>query len=87
MSDQPDEALGVLRGIWAAEGQTLDLDEDCGTKSCKRMADINFDGLAGEDEVTDAAALRAQLALALELRLPGRPQVAVGPGHAVEADV
>jgi hypothetical protein len=51
MSDQPDEALGVLRGIWAAQGQTsADLDEACGTKSCKRMADINFDGLAGEDE-------------------------------------
>jgi hypothetical protein len=51
MSDQPDEALGVLRGIWAAQGQTsADLDDDCGTKSCKRMADINFDGLAGEDE-------------------------------------
>ena len=55
MSDQPDEALGVLRGIWAAEGQTLDLDEDCGSKSCKRMADINFDGLAGEDEDVRAA--------------------------------
>ncbi len=51
MSDQPDEALGVLRGIWAAQGQTsADLDEACGTKSCKRMADINFDGLAAEDE-------------------------------------
>jgi len=51
MSDQPDDALGVLRGIWAAQGQTsADLDDDCGTKSCKRMADINFDGLAGEDE-------------------------------------
>jgi hypothetical protein len=50
MSDQPDEALGVLRGIWAAQGQTLDVDEDCGTKSCQRMADINFDGLAAEDE-------------------------------------
>jgi hypothetical protein len=50
MSDQPDEALGVLRGIWAAQGQTsADLD-DCDTKACKRMADINFDGLAAEDE-------------------------------------
>jgi hypothetical protein len=52
MSDQPDEALGVLRGIWAAQGQTsADLDEACGnTKSCKRMADISFDGMAGDDE-------------------------------------
>jgi hypothetical protein len=50
MSDQPDEALGVLRGIWAAQGQTsADLD-DCDTKACKRMADVNFDGLAAEDE-------------------------------------
>ena len=52
MSDQPDEALGVLRGIWAAQGQTsADLDDEaCGTKSCQRMADINFDGLAAGDE-------------------------------------
>jgi hypothetical protein len=50
MSEQPDEALGVLRGIWAAEGQTLDLDDERDVKACKRMADVNFDGLAGEDE-------------------------------------
>jgi hypothetical protein len=52
MSDQPDEALDVLRGIWAAQGQTsADLDEAGGnTKSCKRMADVSFDGIAGDDE-------------------------------------
>jgi hypothetical protein len=51
MSEQPDEALGVLRGIWAAQGQTsADLDDGGDIKSCKRMADVNFDGLAGEDE-------------------------------------
>ncbi len=51
MSDQPDEALGVLRGIWAAQGQTsADLDGACGSKECQRMADINFDGLAAGDE-------------------------------------
>ncbi len=50
MSDQPDEALGVLRGIWAAQGQTSADLEDCETRACKRMADINFDGLAAEDE-------------------------------------
>jgi hypothetical protein len=57
MSDQPDEALGVLRGIWAAQGQTsADLDEACGnTKSCKRMADVSFDGMAGDDEDLPAA--------------------------------
>jgi hypothetical protein len=51
MSRQPDDALDVLRGIWSAQGQTsADLDEDCGTnKSCKKMADVGFDGLAGAD--------------------------------------
>ena len=48
---RPDEALDVLRGVWSAQGQTsADLDEDCGTKSCKRMADVGFDGMAAEDE-------------------------------------
>jgi hypothetical protein len=47
MSRQPDEALEVLRGIWSAQGQTsADLDEACGPKSCQRMSDVNFDGLA-----------------------------------------
>jgi hypothetical protein len=51
MSREPDEALGVLRGIWSAQGQTsADLDDDCGTtKSCKRMADVGFDGMADAD--------------------------------------
>src|SRR5260370_40400835 len=45
---QPDDALDVLRAVWSAEGQTsTDLDEACGTKSCKKMADVGFDGLAG----------------------------------------
>jgi hypothetical protein len=61
MSDQPDEALGVLRGIWAAQGQTLDVGEDGDTKACKRMADVNFDGLATEDEDLRTA-WRARLA-------------------------
>jgi hypothetical protein len=47
----PDDALEVLRGVWSAQGQTsADLDETCGTtKSCKKMADVGFDGLAGPD--------------------------------------
>ena len=51
MSGQPEDALEVLREVWSAQGQTsADLDEDCGTKkSCKKMADVGFDGLAGED--------------------------------------
>src|SRR5258708_2235280 len=45
---QPDDALDVLRAVWSAEGQTsTDLDEACGTKSCKKMADVRFYGLAG----------------------------------------
>jgi hypothetical protein len=48
---QPDDALEVLRGVWSAQGQTsADLDEACGTtKSCKKMADVGFDGMAGAD--------------------------------------
>jgi len=50
MSGQPDDALDVLRGVWSAQGQTsADLDEGCATKSCKKMADVGFDGLAGAD--------------------------------------
>lgn len=50
MSREPDEALEVLRGVWSASGQTsADLDENCGTKSCTRMADVGFDGMAGAD--------------------------------------
>jgi len=49
MSGPPDDALDVLREIWSARGQTsADLDEARGTtKSCKKMADVGFDGLAG----------------------------------------
>jgi hypothetical protein len=48
MSGQQDDALEVLREVWSAQGQTsADLDEACGTtKSCKKMADVGFDGLA-----------------------------------------
>ena len=51
MSNQPDEAIEVLRGVWSAQGQTsADLDEACGSsKSCKKMADVGFDELAGDD--------------------------------------
>jgi len=48
MAYVPDEAVDVLRAVWAADGQSsADLDEDCGpTKSCKNMKDVTFDGLA-----------------------------------------
>lgn len=56
MSRQPEEALDVLRGVWSAQGQTSADLEDCGTtKSCKRMSDVGFDGLAGADEDLRAA--------------------------------
>jgi hypothetical protein len=51
MSREPEEALEVLRGVWSAQGQTsADLDEAGGPqKSCKKMAEVGFDGLAGPD--------------------------------------
>jgi hypothetical protein len=57
MSRQPDESVEVLRGVWSAQGQTAaDLDEACGnTKSCKKMADVGFDGFAdGEQDLRTA---------------------------------
>jgi hypothetical protein len=48
MSGQPEDALGVLREIWSAQGQTSeDLEEACGpAKACKKMADVGFEGMA-----------------------------------------
>ena len=45
-----DEAVEVLRGVWAASGQTgAELDELFGTaKSCKNMQNVGFDAFAGE---------------------------------------
>jgi hypothetical protein len=57
MSLQPDDALEVLRGIWSARGQDSDeLAEALGTgKSCQRMADVGFDGMADSDSDLRAA--------------------------------
>ena len=45
-----DDAREVLREVWSAQGQTSADLEACDTaKACKRMADVGFDGLAGED--------------------------------------
>jgi len=51
MTRQPDEALEVLRGVWEGQGQSkADLEATCGPKKvCKRMVDVGFDGMAGED--------------------------------------
>jgi len=45
-----DDAREVLREVWSAQGQTSADLEACDTaKACKKMADVGFDGLAGED--------------------------------------
>jgi hypothetical protein len=64
MSGNTEDALDVLRGVWSAKGQTAeDVDEACGnTKSCKRMADVGFAGLAEETDGDLRLAWRTQLA-------------------------
>jgi hypothetical protein len=45
-----DDAREVLREVWSAQGQTsADLEACDTTRACKKMADVGFDGLAGED--------------------------------------
>ena len=48
MADEQDDAVEVLRSVWAVDGvSSADLDDDCGpNKACKNMADVSFDGLA-----------------------------------------
>jgi hypothetical protein len=57
MSREPDETLDVLRGVWSARGQSAeDLEEAFGTgKSCKRMANVGFTGMAEDDDDLRAA--------------------------------
>jgi hypothetical protein len=57
MSQEPDEALEVLREVWSAQGQTReDIGEHGGHgKSCQRMAGVGFDGMSGDDEDLRAA--------------------------------
>ncbi len=59
-----EEVLAVLREVWSAQGQTAeDVEEACGTtKSCKKMADVGFDGLADETDGDLRLAWRTQLA-------------------------
>jgi hypothetical protein len=44
----PDEAVEVLRTVWAADGRAAaELDDACGpTKNCRNMKDVTFDGMA-----------------------------------------
>ena len=64
MSGNTEEVLGVLREVWGAQGQTAeDIEEACGpTKSCKRMTDVGFEGLAEETDGDLRLAWRTQLA-------------------------
>jgi hypothetical protein len=64
MSGNTEEALDVLREVWSARGQSAeDVEEACGTtKSCKRMTDVGFDGLAEETDGDLRLAWRTQLA-------------------------
>ena len=64
MSGNTEEVLGVLREVWGAQGQTAeDVEEACGpAKSCKRMTDVGFDGLAEETDGDLRLAWRTQLA-------------------------
>jgi hypothetical protein len=64
MSGNTEEALEVLREVWSARGQAAeDVDEACGTtRSCKRMTDVDFDGLAEETDGDLRLAWRTQLA-------------------------
>lgn len=51
LTDDGQEALSALRGIWKAQGQTsADLDEACGnTKACRNMEAVGFHGLDEEE--------------------------------------
>ena len=64
MGGNHDEVLEVLRAVWSAQGQTAeDVEEACGnTKSCQRMSDVGFDGLAEETDDDLRVAWRTQLA-------------------------
>jgi hypothetical protein len=48
MAYAPDEAVDVLRAVWAADGRSAaELDDDCGpTRNCRNMKDVTFDGMA-----------------------------------------
>jgi hypothetical protein len=64
MGANTDEVLGVLREVWTAQEQSADdVEAACGnTKSCQRMTDVGFDGLAEETDGDLRLAWRTQLA-------------------------
>ena len=64
MGGDSEEVLGVLREVWSAQRQSAeDIEQACGTaRSCKKMADVGFDGLAEETDGDLRLAWRTQLA-------------------------
>jgi hypothetical protein len=56
MTYEPDEAVDVLRSVWAADGTSReDLDEACGpAKVCRNMRDFTFEGMADGGDVGEA---------------------------------
>jgi hypothetical protein len=73
VTEHADDALEVLRAVWAAQQGDggADLDEDCSpTKSCKNMQGVTFDGFA-EHGSDVGAAWRAKLAREGKLSAPG----------------
>ena len=64
MSGNAEEVLEVLREVWSAQGQSAeDVEESCGpARSCQRMTDVGFDGLAEEAGGDLRLAWRTQLA-------------------------
>ena len=64
MSGNAEEVLEVLREVWSAQGQSAeDVEESCGpARSCQRMTDVGFDGLAEEADGDLRLAWRTQLA-------------------------
>ena len=51
MSNEPNEALEVLREVWSAQGQDSAVARGRVRpgQGCKRMSDVGFDGMAGPD--------------------------------------
>lgn len=71
LTDDGKQALGALRGVWKAQGQTsADLDEACGnTKPCKSMESVGFQGLADEDDTQANQAVGSNLRSAWKTKL------------------
>ena len=60
--DHQEQAIEVLRTLWSTRGQGMaDLEAIGEPKSCKRMADVGFGDLDGEDGGDLRAAWRETL--------------------------